>query len=147
MLSRLLVIITCVSLVGVTVVPASAIPCCCNKSMHSRGMSRAKAEMSAVCCPESADKAHSCCHGKLETACRSKKIVRQNCPRCRCLEQLQIIALSGYAPTENNIRVSTVTLATVAPMPFTDFDKSAVVMPSSDCRDPIISLRTCTLRC
>ena len=29
MLSRLVIIITCVSLVGVTIVPASSIPCCC----------------------------------------------------------------------------------------------------------------------
>ena len=97
MLSRLLVIITCVSLVGMTVVPASAIPCCCNKSMHSKKMSGAKAQMSPACLPESADKALPCCHGKLVKACCSTKVIRQKCPKCRCLEQLQIVALSGYA--------------------------------------------------
>ena len=148
MLSHLLVIITCISMVGMTVVPASAIPCCCNRSLHAREVSHSRAEViPPVCCPERDTKVHSCCRAKLQTACRSDNFVKQKCPRCRCLEQLQIVALSGYASTESNTRVSPAIVPTVTPMPFTGLDESAVGTALSDCRDPIVILQTCTLRC
>jgi hypothetical protein len=148
--SRLVVIILCVSLVGVTVVPASSIPCCC-KSMHAtradrNGISGDRAEMGPACCTAGAVKARSCCAGKLVSSC-SKRIVRAECPRCRCLEQMQIVALSGYTAFENTVRVPPVTFVALVELSSLGPSNIVGLVPETDCRDVLINLRTCTLRC
>ncbi len=151
MLSRLVIIILCVSLVGVTIVPASSIPCCC-KTMHANysvqsGISGSLAEKGRACCSGGAVKARSCCATHVVQATCAKGTVRDECPRCRCLEQLQIVALSGYTAVENSVRLAAVTFSTVASLSGIRPSQMAGLALEVDCRDIVISLQTCTLRC
>lgn len=151
MLSRLLTIITCISLIGVTIVPASSIPCCC-KFMHANysGQSEtsgSRAETGPACCSKGAVKARSCCSTNAVQASCSKGLIKQVCPRCRCLEQLQIVALSGYAAIETSVRLSAVTFAAAVSTSGIQPSSMAGTIPEANCRDIVVSLQTCTLRC
>jgi len=151
MLSRLVIIITCVSLVGVTIVPASSIPCCC-KSMHANyrdqsGISGPRAEAGPACCSRTPAKARSCCSTNVVQASCTKGLVRGECPQCRCVQQLQIIALSGYTAIETSVRLSAATFAAADQSSGIQPSYMAGIVPEVDCRDIVISLQTCTLRC
>jgi hypothetical protein len=151
MLSRLVIIITCVSLVGVTIVPASSIPCCC-KSVNANyldqnGISGPKAQTGPACCSAAAVKARSCCSTKVVKACCAKGLVRDECPQCRCREHIQILALSGYTAIETSVRLSAVTFAAAGNSSGIQLSHMACIVPEVDCRDIVISLQTCTLRC
>jgi hypothetical protein len=151
MLSRLVIIITCISLVGVTIVPASSIPCCC-KSMHANyrdqiGSSDLRAETGPACCSRTPAKARSCCSTNVVQASCAKGFVRGECPQCRCVQQLQIIALSGYTAIETSVRLSAVTFAAAGHLSAIQPSYMAGIVPEVDCRDIVISLQTCTLRC
>jgi hypothetical protein len=151
MLSRLVVIITCVSLVGVTIVPASSIPCCC-KSIQANyrdqsGLSGPSAETGPACCSRTSAKARSCCATKpVQVSCATGTL-RDECPKCRCVQQLQIVALSGYTAIETSVRLSAVTFAPAANSSGIQPSYMAGILPEVDCRDIVISLQTCTLRC
>jgi hypothetical protein len=151
MLSRLVIIITCVSLVGVTIVPASSIPCCC-KSIQANyrdqcGISGLRAEAGPTCCSKTVAKAPSCCSTKAVQASCAKGLVRDECPQCRCVQQLQIVALSGYTAIETSVRLSSVTFAAAAESSGIQPSHMAGIVAQVDCRDIAISLQTCTLRC
>ncbi len=151
MLSRLLTIITCISLIGVTIVPASSIPCCC-KFMHANyagqsDISGSMVETGPACCSRGAVKAHSCCSTNTAQASCSKGHIKQVCPRCRCLEQLQIVALSGYTAIETSVRLSALTFAAAVLTSVARPSLMAGLAPEANCRDIVISLQTCTLRC
>ena len=66
---------------------------------------------------------------------------------CRCLEQMQIVALSGTVAPEINIRNS-VGIPVVSVV-FSSSEIAYVSAPvaDSDCRGAPIGLRTCSLRC
>jgi hypothetical protein len=151
MLSRLVIIITCISLIGATIVPASAIPCCCKSTQANdrgqNGMPGARAETGPSCCSVTAVKTPSCCATKSVQVSCTRGTVRAECPRCRCLEQMQIVALSGYSAGENSTRVPAVTLAAVTPFPLAGSDSTVNLGPEAGSRDIVISLQTCTLRC
>jgi hypothetical protein len=151
MLSRLVIIITCISLVGVTIVPASSIPCCC-KSIQANyrdqcGISGLRAETGPTCCSKTVAKAPSCCSTEAVQASCAKGLVRDECPQCRCVQQLQIVALSGYTAIETSVRLSAVTFAAVAESSGIQPSHMAGIVAEVDCRDIVISLQTCTLRC
>jgi hypothetical protein len=151
MLSRLVIIVTCISLVGVTIVPASSIPCCC-KSMHTNyrgqsGISDLTAETGPACCSRIAAKARSCCSTNVVQASCSKGLVRAECPQCRCREHIQILALSGYTAIETSVRLSAVTFAAAGHTSGIQPSYMAGIGPEVDCRDIVVSLQTCTLRC
>jgi len=151
MLSRLVIIITCVSLIGVTVVPASSIPCCCKSTqanyLNQSASSDTKSEMGPACCSRGAAKDRSCCATKAVQVSCAMGTVREECPRCRCLEQLQIVALSGYTALETSIRILAVTVAAVASSAGIGPSDVAGTVSEANCRDIVISLQTCTLRC
>jgi hypothetical protein len=151
MLTRLVIIITCISLIGVTIVPASSIPCCCtSKHANYSGLSEtsgSRAETGPACCSGGAVKARSCCSTNVVKASCSKGLVREDCPRCRCVEQLQIVALSGYTAIETSVRLSAVAFAAASHALVVQPSYMAGLAPEVDCRDIVISLQTCTLRC
>ncbi len=149
MLSRFIIIISCISLVGVTVVPASLIPCCCK----AKGSHNCVIERSAPRCPTGnmmcamPVKAKSCCSKTSSKTCCPQKTIKPECPNCRCLEQLQIVTLSGSNDNEHTIRISAfaaIQSATVALVQIGVPTDSAVVTVS---RGVPLSLQTCTLRC
>jgi hypothetical protein len=151
MLSRLVIIITCVSLVWATIVPASSIPCCC-KSIQANyreqcGISGPSAEAVPACCSKTVAKAPSCCATKpVQVSCATGTL-REECPQCRCVQQLQIVALSGYTAIETNVRLSAVTFAAAGHSSDIQPSYMAGIGPEVDCRDIVVSLQTCTLRC
>lgn len=150
MLSRLVIIVTCVCLIGVTIVPASSVPCCCKSHtgfMGPHGISAATADTGAASCARGMIKARSCCPDKLAQASCSQEVVKQECPRCRCIEQLQIVALSGYAAFETSVRLPAVTLAAATPFPMVDSIKTIGTGQEAGGHEIVISLQTCTLRC
>ena len=151
MLSRLVIIITCVSLVGVTIVPASSIPCCC-KSMHTNyrnqtAVTGSSAETGPTCCSRTAAKAPSCCSTTAVQASCAKGLVRDECAQCRCAQHLQIIALSGYTAIETSVRLPGVTFAAADHSSGIQPSYMAGIGPEVDRRDIVVSLQTCTLRC
>jgi hypothetical protein len=151
MLTRLVIIITCVSLIGVTIVPAASLPCCC-KSTHTNSagqseISRHVTEPTPACCSQGHVKVRSCCATKVVRATCTKGTVRGECPRCRCLEQMQIVALSGYTALGTIIRVPALNVAATAPLAGINSPGMAALAPEADCRDIVVGLQTCTLRC
>jgi hypothetical protein len=117
MLSRSIAIIVCLSLIGVTVLPASMIPCCC----ASKGdLCKTASAGPRSCCAKgpsdlavSQGTAKSCCANISADlpACCSKQTVKKECPVCRCIEQMQIVALSGYSIDQSTIRIPLVLIA------------------------------------
>jgi hypothetical protein len=151
MLSRSIAIITCLSLVGVSLVPASLVPCCCK----TRSVAQSVASLPAcpkcpVTIPAAANAAPAPCCAAAPSdspACCAKVDLKQNCPRCRCLDQLQIVALTQASWDQLSVRV----------LPAVEIGEVAGVdNPASDsfhipnAEDPpgkIGFLTTCTLRC
>lgn len=109
---RTIAIILCFSLIGVTVIPAAYLPCCCktagtsvsNKEARSccnRGPTVVPAvtdEARPGTCCDAASKSMTalgtCPHSEAAGPC-PHRVVKQECPVCRCLEQMQIVALSS----------------------------------------------------
>jgi hypothetical protein len=151
MLTRLVIIVTCISLIGVTIVPASSIPCCC-KSAHTNfrgqsGISHPATKAVSTCCSRGPAKVRSCCATKVDQATCANGTVRGECPKCRCLEQLQIIALSGYSALGTIIRVPALNVAITTPLAGITSPGMAALAPEADCRDIVVGLQTCSLRC
>lgn len=149
MLSRLIIIISCISLVGVTAVPASLIPCCCKtKAPHKccTGKSASGASTGNMMCGMPA-KAKSCCAKDHSSTCCPQNTIKKDCPNCRCLEQMQIVTLSGQSDNEHTIRISALAVVQSAAVPLVGIevptDSGAVTVS----RGVPLSLRTCTLRC
>jgi hypothetical protein len=104
MLSRLLAILVCISLLGVTVVPASFMPCCCKVGVK---LVRGHQQSGACCAARSGESVstvqpekRSCCSAVKAAAlpsCLARKALKPECRTCRCLEQAQIMALSGHS--------------------------------------------------
>jgi hypothetical protein len=149
MLSRLIIIISCISLVGVTVVPGSLIPCCCKaKGQHNCSMEKSAPRCSTgnMMCAMPV-KAKSCCAKTPSKTCCPQKTIKPECPNCRCLEQLQILTLSGQNDNEHSIRISVFAAVQSAVAPLVGMevptDSGAVTIS----RGMPLSLQTCTLRC
>lgn len=152
MLSRLIIIISCISLVGVTVLPASLIPCCCKSKGQNnacKGKSASGSSTGNMTCSVPV-KAKSCCAKNPSDACcpqKTENTIKKDCPNCRCLEQMQIVTLSGHNDSEHTIRISA--LAAIQSATTTSVgisvptDSSAVTVS----RGVPLSLQTCTLRC
>jgi len=153
MLIRLLNIMVCISLVGVTVAPASMRPCCC-KTMGKTAVAQ-KAPQS--CCAMKATArnlchpaARSCCSDhnvtKAKSCCSGNELMQER-RTCRCLEQMQLVALSGYAVDDGSVRVPC-TACGQAPMVQTTQPQVRVSVvdriapPGGDAL-----LQTCSLRC
>jgi hypothetical protein len=106
MLRRFTALTICISLVGMTMTPASLLPCCCKKRQ-----------------PMSANAmAHSCCQPQQAPACRMHESMASSehcsgllmtvCKKCRCLEQMQVIALTAYVAQPEPLRIVAALLET-----------------------------------
>ncbi len=149
MFSRLIIIISCISLVGVTVLPASLIPCCCKSGVTQNC---ALQDSARGCCTgkmmsEVPAKTKSCCAKDPSDKCCSQKVIKKECPNCRCLEQLQIITLPGHNDNEHSIRISALAAVGSATTPVIGIDVPADIVAVKDFGGIPLSLQTCTLRC
>ena len=147
MLSRVIAIVTCLSLVGVSLVPASLLPCCCkNRSMAQQG---ASGPTCPKCPPGTTASAMPCC-AKMQSeapACCTKNSLQQNCPLCRCMEQMQVVTLSSAPSDQLSVRVPVAAqigeTASVANPQSGTFHVFRHAGPPGD----LTFLTTCTLRC
>jgi len=157
MLNRSLIILICISMVGVTVLPASMLPCCCK----FKG-AKMRAEDAPGCCAlrkagppvlKQTARERSCCSARQlseapaqATCCSQQVSVKVPCGKCRCLEHMQVVALSGYMGGEVNLRTSAVHTATLPPSTLVSVDRRiASVIPDDYSPKNVVLLKTCTL--
>jgi hypothetical protein len=155
-LKRLIALIVCFCLVGVTAAPGFALPCCCKKLSKP-----AVAEKANTCCkskpsldtPSHSNKMRSCCAPASlsdlgsDQSCSSGNTIKKDCPICRCLEQMQIVALSGTVVPEINIRNSLGVPVVSVVFSCAGIAHMSAPVADSECRGAPIGLRTCSLRC
>jgi len=103
MLKRSLAIFVCISMVGLTAVPASWLPCCCKSKAKAGHIQKSvvssstnKARFSS---PGTLAAVHTCCSTKANPAasCEARQVLKKSCPGCRCLEQMQIVTVAGQS--------------------------------------------------
>lgn len=162
-MKRSIALIACFCLVGVTAAPGFTLPCCCKKLSKP-----VVAEKAGHCCKSKpsfetashSKKAPPCCAaasrrqaptalsklGSDQTS-SSGNTIKKECPICRCLEQMQIVALSGTVAPEINIRNSVGIPVVSAILPLSEIACVSATIADSDCRGAPIGLRTCSLRC
>jgi hypothetical protein len=162
-LKRSIALIVCFSLVGITAAPGFALPCCC-KGLHKA----AAVEKARTCCKSEGSldsashskKMQSCCATgspqqrpaplsdlSSDQSCCSGNAIKKECRVCRCLEQMQVVALSETVTPEINVRDS-VGIPVVSAVPsLSEIAFVSVNVADSDCRGTPIGLRTCSLRC
>lgn len=155
MVSRSLVILVCVSLIGVTVLPASLLPCCCKfeRATVFRESPGSACPLHNVNEPVSNGPTarRSCCSAvsiqdRASTAtCCFPKVLKEPCGKCRCLEQMQIVALSGYSPPQLPTKILLVAHAPVAASSFAS--RYTLLVQVADAYPPtlVVILKTCTL--
>jgi hypothetical protein len=159
MLSRCIILITSFCLLGVTVVPGALIPCCCKSAIKIRAEhQRAGIEVGGCshvpksCCshaPKSSSPhiPKSCCSHD-GTGTMPIKTVNNNCGTCRCLEQLQIVALSGYDTSISFVRMLSLnSVAAEITGIFSPENNSGILCRVTGPRTTSIGLQTCSLRC
>jgi len=151
MFKRSLAILVCVSLLGVTAAPASWLPCCCKSKAKAGHVEKS----GPSCCAKKAQSAspgaltavHNCCSAKAnQTASCAKMALKKACPGCRCIEQMQIVALSGQSSQDSSAVVATMPTDAVALIPIepgvSEFQLTSSAPPGMS-----TLLKTCTLRC
>lgn len=149
MLNRSIVIISCICMLGVTVLPAAAIPCCC-KSVHKscgKHSPEQPAGTTAGCCSGMPVKAKSCCEKPPIETCCSGKTIEAPCGVCRCLEQLQIVALNGYQPYDSTMRTPSMALISVSPKVVSPPQAVSPSLLGPSLHSLLLDLQTCNLRC
>lgn len=151
MLMRILIIVTCISMIGITVLPASA-PCCC-----SQMPGKSSAAQKPVQCPLHTNQRSvsdaplaSCCHtppcvSTGSASCCSQGTIKHVCGTCRCHEQMQVVALPANQPlyTIDGLAVLMVESYEGVGLP----KRKADAVQSEDIRHPltVVFLRTCSL--
>ena len=99
-LKKILVIICCVSFLGMTIAPASAIPCCCkNKSSLVQSNFPALEQTFPPlqsCCSAKRSQVASCCAAPTpeENPLNLTLPVNLDCGNCSCLKHLQMVGIS-----------------------------------------------------
>ncbi len=157
MLNRTLIFIVCISMVGVTVLPASLLPCCCKfegVKMRTQGAFTGcplhKASRPVL--PQT-PRQGSCCSDRQiveetaqPTCCSQQVSLQKPCGKCRCLEQMQVVTLSGYSVGQVNMRTTTFSVAAVTPQALLAVDQhTADVIPNMHAPKNVVLLKTCTL--
>ncbi len=146
---KLIILVSCMCMLGTTMVPAYMIPCCC-KTTYDLSSSTNKTDTQAApsCCSAKHTIKHACCEGQ---SCPDTvvNVITEKCSKCRCLEHLQILALSGYlngSSMESNYEMPELKTHVIS----SDISShQSVLIPSLCDEHPIalLTLQTCTLRC
>ena len=99
-LKKILVIICCVSFLGMTVAPASAIPCCCKTRSsfvpHDVPALERTCPPLQSCCSAKRSEVASCCAAPTpeEKPLNLTLPVNLDCGNCSCLKHLQLVGIS-----------------------------------------------------
>lgn len=99
-LKKVLVIIYCVSFLGMTVSPSSAVPCCCKSRSSSAPYDVPALEQASSpvesCCSAKKVQIPSCCAvpTPVEKPCNLTRTVNLDCGHCSCLKHLQLVGIS-----------------------------------------------------
>jgi hypothetical protein len=164
MLRRFTAIALCFSLVGLTTIPAGYLPCCCKRWVKQ------DARKKAPCCRHAAKLRtesslfqkiahlgneprqmgpHALAGGTMSehASCCAGKALKRTCPVCRCLEQMQVVALTGWSMGETDMRVAAEALPTVVVPSVCRPRFLATKQHDDDFSGIVITLQTCSLRC
>ena len=95
--------LVCICLIGITMVPSAYLPCCCN-SRHALGES----PMHVGCCAEHAPVMPCCAKPHIVKCCSPTSTIKAPCPVCRCIEQMQIVAISEAESSLQHARLAAV---------------------------------------
>ena len=94
----------------------------------------------------------SCCNVKVitersETAscCAEKPLVKQDCGKCRCHEQMQIVVLSGYSVGVSTLRTTVAMAVKTSPDPERVVAHPVFPLPEFSVPPNVVLLKTCTL--
>jgi len=102
MLRHSLVIFIGICLIGVTMLPASVVPCCCTFMRAQMGQQSARSacplHVGRAPAPSTIPSTPSCCSGRMPVSataapCCSQSLIKQVCGKCRCHEQMHVVAL------------------------------------------------------
>ncbi|MEJ2716222.1 MAG: hypothetical protein P8182_03655 [Deltaproteobacteria bacterium] len=130
--SRFIAAIVGICLLGFTAIPGAYFPCCCKTGC------KVLAERQAPSCCKPQEPVKSCC-----TPDRS---VKPGCPYCRCLEQLQTVAIPTVNLHKNTVRLPVALAA--SPLPVISSwhanDAEATLLGYEDLPSEIL-LKTCML--
>ena len=155
----------CFSVMGMTVVPARYMPCCCKGARRTLGTEATH----MGCCPAStktdqtAEKrsshhscqashknsvAAACCgHAQANRPMVAGQSFAAPCHSCRCIQEMQIVALPGFAVSEKTYRLTEIA-ASIAEMPtLTPAERWAESLPECGYPGIVITLQTCSFRC
>ena len=130
--SRFIAAIVSVCLLGFTAIPGAYFPCCC------KDRCKVLAERQAPSCCAQQEPVRDCCH--------TDRSLKSQCPHCRCLEQLQTVAIPTVNFYQNTVRLPMVPAASS----FTELHSWHTRTAESfrmEYREPPseILLKTCTL--
>lgn len=149
MRSRSLIIISCIFMLGMTVLQASAVPCCCKtRSGHACAKHASSSHVK--------DTKKACSHMAHSEA--TSNLTNQTGPEkrslttishtCRCLHLSAIVALaSGKAYDSSIRRLLSAALAVQSPVSYCQPVLQIETFPDLDSRNISIHIATCTLRC
>lgn len=146
-------IIVSLCMMGMTVIPSSLIPCCCK----STDCSALRVETRGKCCSapsgaglgQIASEKRTCCStDPVESvSCCPSQSIKPDCPTCRCLEKMQVVALSGYSVYVSTEKTQPA-FQTIAAANSLEFVQSASVRPIEVSPPGVDRLTiTCALRC
>ncbi|MEW6349989.1 MAG: hypothetical protein AB1646_13060 [Thermodesulfobacteriota bacterium] len=141
LLRRIISLVACTCLLGLTAVPAAYVPCCCKTRLAPD-----KADGHKGCCAKPAPQP-SCCAQAKEMGCLVGSTVSAPCPHCRCIEQMQVVALTGVDSSEVSTRFMADAYTVVADQAV---DVSTIMtLPSPEKCPPGIPLlhKTCVILC
>lgn len=100
-LKKVLVIIYCVSFIGMTVSPSSAVPCCCKSGFSPSpydvpALEPTSPPIQSCCSAKKVEAVPSCCAASapLEKPCNLTRTVNLDCGHCSCLKHLQLVGIS-----------------------------------------------------
>lgn len=130
--SRFIAAIVGICLLGFTSIPGAYFPCCCKTSC------KVMVERQAPSCCKQQQPVRSCC--------ASERSVKAKCPHCRCLEQLQTVAIPTVNLHQNTVRLPVIPVASPL-LDFFPYYANDVEATSLEYQDPPtgILLKTCTL--
>jgi hypothetical protein len=161
----ILSIALCFSVLGMTVIPSGYMPCCCKGARHAL---KANADDASPCrvavkTEETGEKHRShrsCCatpkETPQETCCGHKqaqqhramgKVISSPCHKCRCIEEMQIVAIPGVALSEKSYRLSELAIPVAEILTITPVERWIATL--QECASPgiVITLQTCSFRC
>lgn len=139
--NRFAVTIVFIALLGFTLTPHAYFPCCC------KGVGKVCQGLPSGFQPEKPVK-QCCAQATNRDACPVNDTVKADCPNCRCLEQYQIVVLTGPGAGDPTVRIPAAGVLPAFSAGLADINDRRV-QPARNEFPPgtAIRLKTCTLLC